>query len=76
MGKNVWVSPSSDGWSVKQEGEQKEITTFKTKAEAEQFGKAIAKANHSELISQKRNGQIGSKDSYGKDPCPPRDREH
>ena len=34
------------------------------------------KAPNIEVIIQGRNGQIRSKDSYGNDPCPPRDKEH
>lgn len=76
MGKNIWVSPKNGEWTVKQEGDKSSIGTFSTKADAKEFAKAIAKANHSELITQKRNGKIDSKDSYGNDPCPPRDTEH
>ena len=76
MGKNVWVSPKDGKWSVKQEGNKKSSGIFSTKVKAEEYGRKIAKANHSELISQKRDGKIGSKDSFGNDSCPHRDTEH
>ena len=76
MGKNIWVSPKNGEWIVKQEGDKNSIANFSKKSDAENFGRNLAKANQSELISQKRNGQIGSKDSFGNDPCPPKDREH
>lgn len=36
----------------------------------------MGKNQHSELITHNKQGQIRSKDSYGPDPCPPKDKEH
>jgi len=44
--------------------------------EAIDIGKSIAKNQKSELIIQNAEGKIRSKDSYGNDPCPPKDKEH
>ena len=77
MGKNQWVSPLPDGkWGVHGEGNSRYTKRFERKADAESFAKQIAKNQHSELIVQKRDGQIQSKDSFGNDPFPPRDTEH
>lgn len=41
-----------------------------------EIGKEIAQNQVSELLLHGRNGRIRSKDSYGNDDCPPRDKEH
>lgn len=77
MGKNQWVSPTSNGkWKVHGEGSSKATKVFDNKSQAVEFGKGIAKNQQSELIVQKKDGKIQSKDSYGNDPLPPRDTEH
>jgi len=77
MGKNQWVSPRDKGkWGVHGEGNQRDTKIFDRKSDAVEYAKEIAKNQRSELIVQKRDGVIHSKDSYGNDPCPPRDTEH
>lgn len=76
MGKNQWVSPRGKKWAVRGEGNSRDTKLFDTRAEAEDYARTIAKNQKSERIVQKRNGQIASKDSYGNDPCPPKDKEH
>ena len=76
MGKNQWVSPRGDKWGVHGEGNSRDTKQFERKSDAVDYAKGIAKRQQSELIIQKQNGQIQSKDSYGNNPCPPRDREH
>lgn len=76
MGKNVWVSPKGEKWSVKTEGSSKADKLFRTQSEAAAYGREMAQRQRSELIIQRPNGQIRSKDSFGNDPCPPRDKEH
>lgn len=76
MGKNQWVSPRDDKWAVHGEGNSKDTKLFNRKQDAVDYAKGIAKNQRSELIVQKRNGIIHSKDSFGNDPCPPKDAEH
>lgn len=76
MGKNQWVSPRDDGWAVHGEGNERDTKIFDTQQEALDYARTIAIHQHSEVILQGQNGQIRSKDSYGNDPCPPRDAEH
>ena len=77
MGKNQWVSPTSNGkWKVHGEKSSKATKVFDNKSQAVEFGKGIAKNQQSELIVQKKDGKIQSKDRYGNDPLPPRDTEH
>jgi len=74
--KNQWVIRYGDNWAVKGEGNSKVTKITKTQKEAINIGKSIAKNQKSELIIQNAEGKIRSKDSYGNDPCPPKDKEH
>ena len=77
MGKTQWVSPRPGGkWGVHGEGNSKDTKVFDNKNDAIKSAVGIAKNKHSEVIVQNRDGRISSKDSYGNDPCPPRDKEH
>lgn len=61
--KNVWVTTHGDQWAVKIAGEAKPLKVFDRKTDAMEF----AKEEKTELISQKRDGKINLKDSYGHD---------
>lgn len=76
MGKNQWVSPRDGRWGVHGEGNRKDTKLFDTQEAARNYARGIAINQRSEVIVQGVDGRIRSKDSYGKDPCPPRDREH
>jgi hypothetical protein len=76
MGKNVHVVKHDSRWEVKVEGKQTPISSHKNQELARQNAVPIAKTNKSEVVIHGRDGKIRDKDSYGKDPCPPRDRKH
>lgn len=76
MGKNQHVISYLNGWAVKGEGNSKPTKITKTKAEAEQIAREIAKNQKSELIIHNKDGKISDKDSFGNDPCPPKDKKH
>lgn len=76
MGKNQWVSPRNGRWGVHGEGNSRDTKLFDTQEAARDYARNIAINQRSEVIVQGTNGRIRSKDSYGNDPCPPRDREH
>ncbi|MBK7143584.1 MAG: DUF2188 domain-containing protein [bacterium] len=76
MGKNVHVVPQNNQWAVKQEGSKAPVSTHRTQHAAEDAGRNLARHNQSELITHRPNGQIRSKDSFGPDPNPPKDKEH
>ncbi len=73
---NVWVVPNGDDWAVRREGSDRVSRVFPRKQDAQDFGRSMAQRDRVELIVQRRNGTIQSKDSYGHDPFPPRDTEH
>lgn len=76
-GKNQWVSPRPGGkWGVHGEGNSRDTKQCGTQAEAIAYATGIARNNRSEVIVQRADGRIRSKDSYGNDPCPPVDKEH
>lgn len=70
--KPVHTVPSGSGWANKQGG--KETSHHHTKANAEVAGRQQAKQNQTEHVIHNKNGQISGKNSYGNDPCPPKDK--
>lgn len=76
MGKNQHVTPKDDMWQVIGAGNERATKLFNTQAEATKYAKEIAINQGSELIVHGRDGRIRSKDSFGNDPCPPKDKEH
>lgn len=73
MGKNQHVTQKNGKWRVIGENNSKATITTKTQKEAIAIAKTIAKNQHSELIIHGRDGKIRDRDSYGNDPCPPKD---
>ena len=72
---NVWVVQDPDGgWNTKQGG--RELGHHRLQSRAIDRGKAEAIKDEVDLVIQGRDGKIRSKDSYGPDPIPPRDREN
>jgi hypothetical protein len=71
MSKNVHVVPSDGGWNVKVEGGSRS-SHFSKQSEAIQEGRRLAQGNRSEHIIHGRDGRIRQRDSYGRDPFPPR----
>lgn len=63
------------GWNVRKGGSTRATKHFDTKKEAVSWGREVSKKQRSELVIHKRDGTILRKDSYGKDPFPPRDRK-
>ena len=74
--KNIWITPQKNGWAVKREGSTRSSKVTKTKKEAEKFGRHLGKKDGVEVITQRKDGTIQSKDSFGNDPNPPKDTEH
>ena len=76
MGKNQHVVPSGSGWAVKGAGNARATVVKNTQSAAINAAIGIAKHEKAEVVIHGRNGQIRDSDSYGKDPCPARDRKH
>jgi hypothetical protein len=69
------VVPAKDGWAVKVDGAERATKHFRNKEDAIAWARETAKQTVSEVVVHKRDGTIGSKNSYGSDPKPPKDRK-
>jgi hypothetical protein len=76
MSKNQHVVPRSGGWAVRGGGNQQITSTHRTQGAAIGRATSIARREHSEVVIHRPNGQIRDKDSYGRDPNPPKDTKH
>ena len=66
---NVWTVPHGDGWANKREGAERVAKVFPTKDAARAAGRATAIREKVEHVILKRDGQIGERKSYGRDPA-------
>lgn len=76
MKKNQHVVPSGDQWAVRGEGNSKKTKITRTQRDAIEIAREIARNQQSELVIHRKNGTIRDKDSYGNDPCPPKDERY
>lgn len=74
--KNIHTVPFGSKWAIKREGVEKPVSTHHLKSTALNKGASIAKKNKVEHVIHGRNGRIQDKDSYGNDPCPPKDKKY
>ena len=78
MGKRneIHIVHNSDrgGWDVKRNNAERVSKHFGTKDVAVDWAKNVAKKNNAELIPHRMDGQIQNPNSYGNDPCPPKDK--
>jgi len=69
------VVPHGDDWAVRGAGNSRVTSIHETQAETIGAAKEIAINQKSEVVIHRPDGRIRDKDSYGHDPCPPRDRK-
>ena len=74
MAKTYHVTPKNGQWQVKGGGNSKPNRVVNTQKEAISIATNIAKNQHGEVAIHGTNGAIRQKNSYGNDPCPPRDK--
>lgn len=67
------VLPNNGYWQVKRQGSDKATKNFDTQKQAIDFARNIAIKQQGEVVIHGRDGRIRDKDSYGNDPCPPKD---
>ena len=73
---NQHVTKRSDSsWQVRGEGNSRATVVTKTQREAISKARDIAINQRSEVVIHGVNGRIRNKNSYGNDPCPPRDKK-
>lgn len=70
--KGQHVVPNKGEWSVKKAGSSRATSVHPTQAEAVKAATQIAKNQKTELYVHGRDGRIRERNSYGKDPHPPK----
>jgi len=75
--KEIHVVPNSErgGWDAKRNNADRASKHFEKKDDAIGWAKEVAKKDNAELIPHRKDGQIQNPNSYGNDPCPPKDKE-
>ncbi|WP_412776580.1 DUF2188 domain-containing protein [Thalassospira lucentensis] len=67
------VVPNPDGgWDVKRGGGDRASSHHDTKQDAVDRARQVSRNQETELRIHNKNGQIGSSDSHGNDPHPPK----
>lgn len=68
------VVPSSKpgGWAVKKAGSIRATKSFSQKEEAVKFARELSRREMTELYIHKKDGTVQERNSYGKDPFPPK----
>jgi len=74
-GKNQHVVKHPDGWAVKGSGNSRATKVVTTQKQAITIAQEIAKNQNSDTKVHGRDGKIRAGNSYGNDPCPPKDRK-
>lgn len=70
--KGQHVVPRDGRWGVRKAGSDRVTKTYDTQKEAISEARKIAKNQGTELYIHGRDGRIRGRDSYGKDPYPPK----
>lgn len=73
--KEYHVVPHENGWAVKKNNASKSSACTSTKSDAVIKAKELSKNSGSEMVVHGKNGKIQYSNSYGKDPCPPKDKK-
>jgi len=75
--RDYHVTPHPEGgWQVRRENSDRASSRHETQADAVERGRDLARQEHVELVTHRRDGTIRDSDSYGNDPAPPVDRKH
>jgi uncharacterized protein YdaT len=72
--KEIHIVPSGKDWAVKRPGADRASSVHPTQSDASRRAHDIGRREHAEVITHGRDGKIRESDSYGNDPCPPRDK--
>lgn len=66
--QNVHVVQKGGQWAVEEEGKTDQPMFFRTKEEAVDCGRQLAREKQVELLVHRADGAITERDSYGNDP--------
>jgi uncharacterized protein YdaT len=70
--KNVHTVQRHGTWANVREGAKRASSVHETKSDAVERGREIARASQAEHIIHTKDGVIASRNTYGRDPYPPR----
>ena len=70
--KNQHIVPHPKGWAVRGAGNDRATSVHPTQRQAIDAGRDIARNQGSELFIHRENGRIRERNTYGKDPFPPK----
>ena len=74
--KNFHSVPFQGDWAVKKEGVKIPLSVHRTQANSENRVHSLAKQAKVEAVYHDRHCVIKDKDSFGRDPNPPKDKHH
>lgn len=69
---NYWTTPRDGQWAVSRQGADRASSLHETQAEAWQEARRLARGSGGEALLQGEDGRIRARNTYGKDPFPPR----
>lgn len=72
MGKNQHVVPHADGWAVRGAGNERATSVHSTQEAARDAARQTAIRQGSEMFVHGRDGKIRERNTYGRDPFPPK----
>ncbi|MEZ6030413.1 MAG: DUF2188 domain-containing protein [Hyphomonadaceae bacterium] len=70
--KNQHVVPHPDGWAVKSEGASRAASVHDRQSDAVSAARKTAVEHKSEMFIHGRDGRIRERNTYGRDPNPPK----
>lgn len=76
MSRNQHVVSRGKGWAVRPAGTGRDSSHHRTQRTAIDQARQNAIRQQSEVVIHRPDGRIRDKDSYGPDPCPPKDTKH
>jgi hypothetical protein len=73
MANSVHVVPHGNGWAAVRPNAERASFVAPTQTQATRLATGLGKREGLEVVIHRTNGQIRDSNSYGNDPCPPRD---
>jgi len=70
--KNQHVVPHASGWAVRGAGNERATSVHGTQREAISAEREVAIRQGSEMLIHGENGRIRERNTYGRDPYPPK----
>ena len=72
LGRGQHVVPRDGRWAVRRTGADRVTRSFDTQREAIDLARELARSQKAKLYIHGKDGRIRQRDSYGKDPFPPK----